>query len=1255
LFVPSIADHDRIVGPHNLSCAPEIGITAEMALVVTFSLVSASCFVDCNRSRKRRALQRWFAMNVSLVCAALVCLLLLNSVGFVSAAKLRPWQVFPDVNPFANGKPATRSGHTMVTDEDGAVWVFGGSSGDVPTNDLFKLDVEYKQWSTITTLGLLPSARESHSMTSTYRYLWVFGGISNAERVNDLWSFSKEKLEWTQPATAGTRPSARSHHSMSSTGSNLWVYGGCNCVPVTTCALVTDVFWKLSTTTHTWTQVNPAPGPRYAHSMTSSDGFLWLFGGATMMQVDWYNDPLQSDLWKFTPGTLQWTLVPSAGGIYPNRRFNAVLTSNGGNLWLFGGQCLYSGGAYCELGVCFFDDTWSFSLVTLTWTKINPTGTNPKARVSHQIASISGNAILLFGGIVRASTTEQGQTNDVWHLSTSALAWTQLDSQSDVITRPNARMRHSMVNCRGDLWMWGQDPAWGTGGDEMWRFSASTTLSWTQIKPPIRPINRFHTSMATIGQDIWLFGGISDWNNLDTLSNELWKFSSLTLTFTLINPSGTRPSPRRFWGTCSFMVGVGSDLWVLNGAGRSGPVVSKLEEMWRFSTNSLVWEQYDAGPPWTDNGGLVISSDKQLLWAYVPYNQLWSFCLTTFKWTKFVTYGATPSSGIITIIDMDIFLWTSGSDSLFRLSLTTLTWEQLEVPTTCSVCVKRWDFAIANIGGVLWMYGGYARSAASSDLLSIDVGRRVWSWPDNGLTAFTRIFDTDVIQVTSSVAWPRLNMSAWNISLCSQPYLPCSLTITGGGTIQRSAGSSMTCQASLGCSVVTLLNVTLACDKNDVSSTRPLQISGAGTLLRMLNVTMTDCVTIGDGGSIRAMSGANVTISDSIIQHSSSSGSGGALAILGARATIYRVSFVNCTSAGAGGAVWASGLKLYPEPISPAFLQFDNCTFQNNYGSDSGGAVAITTMSLGTVENTIFTANVAGSGGALTISSSQASITGCDFSINSALVSGGAIIVSDQSAAVVQVSRFDGNRALGLGGGAAHVSASDVELIANVFVANLAPAGGGGALLWDGDKAPVVRRVCRPGFFKSNSTCSACPSYSNSPAGSTALTNCTCQAGWAGPDGGTCTACVAGKYKSPNATAVMVDGTCALCQAGKYTNVTGATTAEACMPCQAGTYSPATSGCSVTSSTACARFFALVAAQPSFSSVSTRGSAPVGSVILPVYNALGGPQGKGHVTFNRTKSQYLDAGARTLNIATNGGLTIVAVVRFTGAIGSWER
>ena len=47
-----------------------------------------------------------------------------------------------------------------------------------------------------------------------------------------------------------------------------------------------------------------------------------------------------------------------------------------------------------------------------------------------------------------------------------------------------------------------------------------------------------------------------------------------------------------------------------------------------------------------------------------------------------------------------------------------------------------------------------------------------------------------------------------------------------------------------------------------------------------------------------------------------------------------------------------------------------------------------------------------------------------------------------------------------------------------------------------------------------NSTCSTCPPNSNSPAGSAASTNCTCNAGSTGPNGGPCTACAAGKCKT---------------------------------------------------------------------------------------------------------------------------------------------
>ena len=87
------------------------------------------------------------------------------------------------------------------------------------------------------------------------------------------------------------------------------------------------------------------------------------------------------------------------------------------------------------------------------------------------------------------------------------------------------------------------------------------------------------------------------------------------------------------------------------------------------------------------------------------------------------------------------------------------------------------------------------------------------------------------------------------------------------------------------------------------------------------------------------------------------------------------------------------------------------------------------------------------------------------------------------------------------------------------------------------------------------------------------------------------------------------------------------------------------------SSTTCERFVALTP-KPSLASVSTRSNTGVGT--MPSYVATGGPNGNGHISFRRASLQYLDGGARTLNIASNGGLTIVAVMRFTGAIGSSE-
>jgi len=49
--------------------------------------------------------------------------------------------------------------------------------------------------------------------------------------------------------------------------------------------------------------------------------------------------------------------------------------------------------------------------------------------------------------------------------------------------------------------------------------------------------------------------------------------------------------------------------------------------------------------------------------------------------------------------------------------------------------------------------------------------------------------------------------------------------------------------------------------------------------------------------------------------------------------------------------------------------------------------------------------------------------------------------------------------ALGLGGAALRVSASNVELFANSFIGNVADNGGGGAMLWDGNRVPNIHTV----------------------------------------------------------------------------------------------------------------------------------------------------------------------------------------------------
>ena len=110
--------------------------------------------------------------------------------------------------------------------------------------------------------------------------------------------------------------------------------------------------------------------------------------------------------------------------------------------------------------------------------------------------------------------------------------------------------------------------------------------------------------------------------------------------------------------------------------------------------------------------------------------------------------------------------------------------------------------------------------------------------------------------------------------------------------------------------------------------------------------------------------------------------------------------------------------------------------------------------------------------------------------------------------------------------------------------------------------------------------CVNCPLYSTSPAGSSLMSQCTCNSGYekvaidalnftceplsctAGSTGpaGSCTQCAPGKYKAASGSAPCDD-----CVPGKYSAATGASTAATCLSCSAGSYAgtPGSFACSL--------------------------------------------------------------------------------------------
>jgi N-acetylneuraminic acid mutarotase len=330
------------------------------------------------------------------------------------------------------------------------------------------------------------------------------------------------------------------------------------------------------------------PGSRSnSISWTDPSGNFWLFGGAGFDSAA--KSGLLNDLWKFSPGTGQWTWMGgadtvNAAGVYgtqgvatsgnvPAARSNSVSwTDASGTLWLFGGET--NNGS-------FLNDLWSYNPTSNLWTwvsgssapnasgvygtrNIAAAGNVPGARgISAAWIDSAGN-LWLFGGEGYDSTMYSGGLNDLWKFSPTTSLWTWVSGSNvtlyggSVCVNPGGAPApsnvpgaisgvNSWIDASGRLWLfggagWTGQPGIYTNFTTLWTFDPGSGL-WTCSAPSANaPGGVYGTQgVAAAGNvpsgrssgvswtdssgNFWLFGGEYVPNLGGTLFGDLWEYN----------------------------------------------------------------------------------------------------------------------------------------------------------------------------------------------------------------------------------------------------------------------------------------------------------------------------------------------------------------------------------------------------------------------------------------------------------------------------------------------------------------------------------------------------------------------------------------------------------------------------------------------------------------------------------------------------------------------------------------------------------
>lgn len=286
--------------------------------------------------------------------------------------------------------PGKRWGHTVNAIRGGKLlYVFGGYGKDnCQTNQVHVFDTDTKTWTNPVVKGTPPSPRDSHTCTTVGDNLFVFGGTDGLNPLQDLHILDTSTNTWVSPSLRGNGPDPREGHGAALIGRRLFIFGGCGKSMNNASEVYYNDLYILDTETLVWqrsTASGSTPAPRDSHTCSSWMNKIIVIGGEDQ------NDYYLSDVHELDTDTLVWRQLTTSGQLLPPRAGHSTVAI-GKHLFVFGGfsdaQNLY-------------DDLYMLDVDNSAWTKITTIGNGPSARFSMAVDCLDpsmGGILVFLGG-----------------------------------------------------------------------------------------------------------------------------------------------------------------------------------------------------------------------------------------------------------------------------------------------------------------------------------------------------------------------------------------------------------------------------------------------------------------------------------------------------------------------------------------------------------------------------------------------------------------------------------------------------------------------------------------------------------------------------------------------------------------------------------------------------------------------------------------------------------------------------------------